>query len=132
MYNSIPGKPRIIHNNVYLPTPKVRGLGDKLLDVRVIEDVPRDGEGSGIVQGVVDGGCDGGGFFCFNPLAYPYFTLLFRSMVNPVTGEGDIPPSISAIITFAPSLANNRAVSAPMPWPAPVMMATWLASRPWG
>lgn len=42
MYNPIPGKPRIIHNNVYLPTPKVRGLGDEFFDVGVVEDVAGD------------------------------------------------------------------------------------------
>ena len=76
MYNPIPGKPRIIHNNVYLPTPKGRGLGDVFFDVRVVEDVPRDSEGSGIIQGVVDGCCDGGGFFCFISLAPCYITTL--------------------------------------------------------
>lgn len=40
--------------------------------------------------------------------------------------------SMSATTTFAPSLAKRMAASAPMPWPAPVMMAVWLARRPLG
>ena len=46
--------------------------------------------------------------------------------------RGDEPASMSATTTFAPSLAKRRAHSAPMPWPDPVMIATWPASMPFG
>ena len=39
-------------------------------------------------------------------------------------------PSMSATTTAAPSLANRRAISRPMPDPAPVMSATLFASFP--
>ena len=40
--------------------------------------------------------------------------------------------SMSAMMTLEPSLANRRAVSAPMPCPPPVMIVTWPARRPLG
>src|SRR5262245_54790598 len=36
----------------------------------------------------------------------------------------------SATHTFAPSRANTAAIAAPMPWPAPVTIATLWSSRP--
>lgn len=40
--------------------------------------------------------------------------------------------SISETTTRAPSLAKRRAVSAPMPWPEPVIIAVWPTSMPLG
>lgn len=69
MYNPIPSKPCIIDNDMDFPTTEVRSLGDEFFDVCVVENVAGDCEcpGGSTVVGCVDGGCDGGGFFCLFP-----------------------------------------------------------------
>lgn len=120
MNHPIPGKPRIIHEDMDLPVAEVRRLGDEILDIGVVEDIAYDGEGASCASGV-DGVGDGGGFFC---------GVLVTDLQ--VQRDGHTPASISATMTFAPSLAKSRAASAPMPWPEPVMMATLPARRPAG
>lgn len=121
MNHPIPSKPRVIHKNMDLAVPEPSGPLNKRLDVLVVEDVADDSDSAVRLRGV-DGPDDGVGFF-FGSVSFPLFVW--------VIGER-VPPSMSATTTFAPSFAKRRAASAPMPWPAPVMMATWPASRPRG
>jgi hypothetical protein len=63
MNHSIPGKTRIIHEDMDLPVAELGRLGDEVLDVGVVEDIADYSEGASCASGV-DGIGDGGGFFC--------------------------------------------------------------------
>lgn len=63
MNHPIPGKPRIIYEDMNLPVPEFGRLGDEILDVSVVEDIADDGEGASCTSGV-DGVGDCSGFFC--------------------------------------------------------------------
>lgn len=123
MNNPIPRKPRIIDNDMDLPIPELGGLGDEVLDIPIIKNIADDSEGAPGGSGV-DGVGDCGGFFCRLLAYFVGFEIL--------DGEGDTRASMSATMTFAPSLAKSRAASAPMPCPEPVIMATLPARRPAG
>lgn len=64
MNNSIPGKPRIINNNMNLPLPKLRRLLHQLGDILAIRDIADDGKSTTRLDGV-DRVRDGIGFFCW-------------------------------------------------------------------
>ena len=119
--HTVPGEASVVNDDVDLAISKLRSLCNQVLDVVVVQDIARNSDGT--AAGFVDVLCD---ICCLG------FTCCQYPFDDDAATRRVLPASISATITLAPSFANNLAASAPIPWPEPVMMATWPASMPLG
>lgn len=117
---AVPGKTRVVDNDMDLASAKLRGLLDQIVNVLIAQDVA--GHRKRLAALLVDAVGRRLGLLC----------KAFSSCACLLDTTGNVPASMSEITTFAPSFANNRAASAPMPCAEPVMMAVCPESRPLG
>lgn len=116
--HSIPSVARIVHNDVDLAIAEISCLLDQLVNVRITQHIAWNGDRA------ATGGVDVvGDFLCLGWKRRYNLIRVDESMYSGLESNHS-PPSMSDITTLAPSFANSLAVSAPMPWPEPVMMAT--------
>lgn len=118
--DTVPGKASVVDNDVNLAVAKFRSLLDQLIYVAVVQHIA--GHRQRLAAILVDALRD-------------LVRLVWRFISSQRSCSllcSFSPLSISETITYAPSFANRRAHSAPMPWPDPVMIATWPGNIPLG
>ena len=81
MNHPIPRKPRIINNDMNLAIPELSRLLHQRLDICIIENIPRDGDGPVRARGVDGVGCVCG-FFCMFALVSCPFSFLFFFFIS--------------------------------------------------
>lgn len=124
VHDTVPCVAGIVHNDMQLTAAKSSGLLDQAAEVSVIEHVTDHGDRASTARIDIVG-------YLARLLAIDIRDDNLKHKRQLVTdgaarGEG------YEARTLAPSLANNRAHSAPIPCPDPVMMATCPVSMPRG